>query len=71
LEPPYKKSLGKAVDQRIEDQEAKLVEQFCSGIAPGCREWRKITIGATKNPGGMYTDRGRGLEFSDWGSKRT
>jgi hypothetical protein len=71
LEPPYKKSLGKAVDQMIEDQEKKLLEQFCSSIAPGCLEWREITIAATKNPGGVYSDTAKGLEFSDWGVRQT
>ena len=71
LEPPYKKSLGKAVDERIEHQEAKLLERFCSGIAPGCRKGGKMTIGPTNNPGGVYTDTGQGRKFKTWVIKRT
>jgi len=71
LEPPYKKSFSDAIDEMIEDQEAKLLERFCSGIAPGCLEWRKITIAATKNPGGVYTDTGQELMLSAWVIKRT
>jgi len=71
LEPPYKKSLGKAVDQMIEDREAELLKQFCSGIAPGCLDWSKMTIAATKNPGGVYSDTAKGLEFNEWDVRQT
>jgi hypothetical protein len=71
LERPYKQSFGDAVDQRIEDQEAELLERFCSGIAPGCLEWREMTIAATKNPGGVYTDTGQGLKLNKWIVQRT
>jgi hypothetical protein len=71
LEPPYRQSLGKAVDQMIRRQEAKLLKQFCSGIAPGCLDWREMTIAATKNPGGVYTDTGRGLMLTAWDVEQT